>query len=40
MVLLLIWWPIAHSAAASFAWLFEARRSGRIGSPLVAGSNN
>ena len=40
MLLLPIWCPIAHSAAASFAWLFETQRSGRIGSPIVAGSSN
>jgi hypothetical protein len=32
--------PIARSAAASFAWLFDTYGSGRIGSPRVAGSSN
>jgi len=31
-------WPIPRSAAASFSWLFDTHRSGRIGSPIVAGS--
>ncbi len=30
---------MARSAAASFAWLFETHSSGRIGSPIVAGSS-
>jgi hypothetical protein len=40
MLLLAIRCPIAHSAAASFAWLFDTHRNGRIGSPIVAGSSN
>src|SRR5208283_3182338 len=40
MLLLPIWCPIAHSAAASFAWLFETHSSGRTGSPIVAGSSS
>ena len=38
MPLLAILCPIAHSAAASFAWLLDTQSSGRIGSPIVAGS--
>src|SRR5271168_2205331 len=33
-------WPISCSAVASFSWLFETHRSGRIGSPIVAVSSN
>ena len=40
MLLLPIWCPISHNAAASFAWLFDTHSSGRIGSPIVAGSSN